>query len=82
MYDLTYLYIDSNRKRSFVGDKCGSVYVYDTSKPKPQAIVHLETGVRSVRGLDFDDGKNYLFVLGYEEGDMVVYDVNKAGWES
>jgi len=38
--------------------------------------------VRSVRGLDFDDAKNYLFVLGYEEGDMVVYDVYKAGWES
>jgi len=35
VYDLTYLYVDSNRKRSFVGDKCGSVYVYDTTKSKP-----------------------------------------------
>lgn len=74
-FELTYLLISSERKRSFIGDRCGSIYIFDISNSKPLALVHLATTIKMVRGLYLDNIKNYLFVLGYEEGNFIVYDI-------
>ena len=49
--------------------------------PKPRALVHLETTIRWIRGMCLDSVKNYLFVLGFEGGDFIVFDINRPGHE-
>lgn len=39
------------------------------------------TTLKFIRGLYVDDVKNYLFAIGLEEGEMIVFDINKAGRE-
>ena len=34
-----------------------------------------------VRGLDIDSKKNYLLAVGYEEGEILVFDIGKPGKE-
>lgn len=80
-FELTYLLVSSERKRSFVGDRCGSIYIFDTSNSKPLALVHLATTVKMIRGIHLDNKKNYLFVLGFEDGYFIVYDINQPGNE-
>lgn len=34
-FELTYLLVSNERKRSFAGDKCGSIFIFDISENKP-----------------------------------------------
>lgn len=34
-----------------------------------------------IRGLTIDNRRGYLIAVGYEDGQMYVYDVNKCGLE-
>lgn len=37
--------------------------------------------MKSVRGMHLDSTRNYLFAVGYEEGEIYVYDIEKPGKE-
>jgi len=43
--------------------------------------VHLATTLKFIRGLCVDSMKNFLFAIGLEEGEMIVFDINKSGRE-
>lgn len=76
-FELTYLLVSMERKKSFVGDRCGSIFIFDVSGKKPLAVVHLSTTIKMVRGLYLDNPKNYLFAVGHEDGEFVVFDIGK-----
>lgn len=67
-YELTYLLVSPDRKKSFVADRCGSIFIFDLTHTKPSPVVHLSTPQRFVRGLYIDTEKGYLFSIGFEEG--------------
>ena len=45
-------------------------------------MIHLASSLGFIRGLDIDSKKNYLLAVGYEEGEVVVFDISKPGKEA
>lgn len=45
-------------------------------------MIHLASSLGFVRGMDLDERKNYLMAIGYNEGDVIVYDIGKPGKEA
>jgi WD40 repeat protein len=80
-FELTYLLVNEERKKSFVADRNGSIFIFDTDDSKPKPLIHLASNLGFVRGLVVDSKKNYLLAVGHDEGEFIVYDIGKPGKE-
>jgi hypothetical protein len=67
---LTYLAVCTLRKRIFIADRNGSIFIFDTSQPKPRPLIHLASTLKFVRGLAVDSKRGYLMAVGYDDGEL------------
>jgi WD40 repeat protein len=44
-------------------------------------VVRLQTTIKFIRGICVDNVKCFLFAVGQDEGELVVFDINKPGRE-
>ena len=45
-------------------------------------MIHLASNLGFIRGRDIDSKKNYLLAAGYDEGEVIVFDIGKPGKEA
>ncbi|KAM3133073.1 WD repeat and FYVE domain-containing protein 2 [Paramecium bursaria] len=80
--ELTYMIYNSDRYLAIVGDRAGQLFLMNVQFPKPSIIATFQFNTPFIRGIYFDDVKNYIIACGYNEGGLTVLDVGKAGQES
>lgn len=39
MFELTYLVLHEGRKKTFISDRCGSIFIFDITNPKPTPVI-------------------------------------------
>ena len=76
---MTGMVSSAESQRVFISDRCGSIFIFSTEDPKPVPLIHLANTLKSIRGMHLDSVKNYLFAIGFEEGEIAVYDIGKPG---
>lgn len=78
---LTSIQINEERQSSYITDNDGAIFIYNISKEKPELTIRLQSNLRRIRGCCLDPGRGYLFVIGYESGQIGIFDIQKAGQE-
>lgn len=74
---------DTLNKRIFFGTKIGEIYIYDISQAeRPKILNVLQNNKKgSIRCLNLDPNRNYLFSGSYDDGELNVFDLDKPGRE-
>eukprot|EP01016_Furgasonia_blochmanni_P016033 TRINITY_DN1907_c0_g2_i1.p1 TRINITY_DN1907_c0_g2~~TRINITY_DN1907_c0_g2_i1.p1 ORF type:complete len:431 (-),score=134.84 TRINITY_DN1907_c0_g2_i1:297-1589(-) len=79
---LAVMVVEKETKRAFIGNRDGAVYIYDINPCPPRLIHSIQvTPKGSIRALDFDNAKNYLFACCYEDGNIFIHDLERPGKE-
>ena len=65
--------VSEKKGLSFVSDICGSIYVFDLKTLT--AVVHLSSRLREIRGMAIDNDRGYLLAVGFQEGLIMIFDV-------
>ena len=71
--------IDHARKKSFVSDLGGSIFIFDTEDSKPIMVLQLPSSLKRIRGMCLDSLECLLFAVGRDDGNICVYDIEKPG---
>ncbi|CAD8088886.1 unnamed protein product [Paramecium sonneborni] len=80
-YELTCLLGSDERKKTFVGDRHGEIFIYDIEKKKPKLIIKIPTTQLFIRGFFIDNQRNYLFSISHENGVILIIDIQLPGRE-
>lgn len=74
--------MDKENKRAFISNKTGHIFIFDISSRMPRIIFHMRTQTKgNIRGLYFDNYKNYLATANYDDGVLGLIDTQKPGKE-
>eukprot|EP01017_Pseudomicrothorax_dubius_P008347 TRINITY_DN12737_c0_g1_i1.p1 TRINITY_DN12737_c0_g1~~TRINITY_DN12737_c0_g1_i1.p1 ORF type:complete len:513 (+),score=109.16 TRINITY_DN12737_c0_g1_i1:83-1621(+) len=79
---LTCLNVDKETKRAFISNRGNQLYIYDLT-PDPPVQLHMISlaCVGSIRGLDYDPGKHFLFSACHTDGIINIHDLERPGRE-
>ncbi|CAD8170894.1 unnamed protein product [Paramecium octaurelia] len=80
-YELTSLLASDERRKVFIGDRHGQIFIYDIEKQMPSYMIKITTNQLFLRGLFIDHSRNYLFSISHENGVILIIDIQNPGQE-
>ncbi|CAD8077014.1 unnamed protein product [Paramecium primaurelia] len=80
-YELTSLLASDERRKVFIGDRHGQIFIYDIEKQMPSYMIKITTNQLFLRGLFIDHSRNYLFSVSHENGIIIIIDIQNPGQE-
>ncbi|CAD8078645.1 unnamed protein product [Paramecium primaurelia] len=80
-YELTDLVVSKSRRKSFVSDKNGFIYMFDINEDKVIQLNFINTNIRLLKCLKLDSNQNLLMAIGQETGEIIMIDIGSIKCE-
>ncbi|CAD8082335.1 unnamed protein product [Paramecium sonneborni] len=80
-YELTDIVVSKSRKKSFVSDKNGFIYMFNINEDKVVQLNMININIRLLKCLKLDSNQNLLMAMGQENGEIIMIDIGPVNCE-